>query len=73
MQMLDATLLEHPRSSDSVDVLVESRGGLVVYDSGLGGLETLIAASVKIAVATGKALTVVEAEPLRDDTADLLA
>ncbi|MFI1855556.1 hypothetical protein [Streptomyces sp. NPDC020480] len=69
--MLDADLLNHPVVRDCVDALVDGRGGLVVYGQGLGGRETLVAAAVRIATTTGKTLTIVDAEPLREATAHL--
>jgi hypothetical protein len=69
--MLDADLLKHPVIRDCVDALVDGRGGLVVYGQGLGGRETLVAAGVRIAAATGKTLTIVDAEFLREATARL--
>ncbi|MEU3639904.1 hypothetical protein AB0H23_27270 [Streptomyces albogriseolus] len=69
--MLDADLLQHPVIRDRVDALVNARGGLVVYEQGMGGRETLVAAAVGIAAATGRALTVVDAELLREATARL--
>ncbi|MFF8401700.1 hypothetical protein ACF06P_08715 [Streptomyces sp. NPDC015684] len=69
--MLDADLLKHPVIHDCVDALADGRGGLVVYEQGMGGRETLVAAAVRIAHATGKKLTIVDAEALREATADL--
>ncbi len=69
--MLDADLLQHPVIRDRVDALVNARGGLVVYEQGLGGREALVAAAVGIAAATGRTLTVVDAELLREATARL--
>lgn len=70
--MLDASKLEHPLIRDCLDALVERRGGLVVYDQGMGGRETLVAASARIAAATGKSLTIIDEEPLRVSTARLI-
>ncbi|MEU4040038.1 hypothetical protein [Streptomyces collinus] len=47
--MLDADLLKHPVIRDCVDALADGRGGVVVYEHGLGGRETLVAAAVRIA------------------------
>ncbi|MFI2437129.1 hypothetical protein [Streptomyces sp. NPDC018693] len=69
--MLDADLLKHPVIRECVDALVDGRGGLVVYEQGLGGRETLVAAAVRIAATTGKTLTIVDAELLREATAHL--
>jgi hypothetical protein len=69
--MLDADLLKHPVIRDCVDALVDGRGGLVVYGQGLGGRETLVAAAVGIAAASGKTLTIVDAEVLREATTRL--
>lgn len=69
--MLDAEVLKHPVIQTCVDALADGRGGLVVYEQGLGGRETLVAAAVRIAHATGKKLTIVDAEVLREATADL--
>ncbi|MEW2515951.1 hypothetical protein [Streptomyces sp. NPDC046870] len=71
--MLDAERLTHPVIRDCVDALADGRGGLVVYEQGLGGRETLVAAAVRIAHATGKTLTIVDDELLREATADLAA
>ncbi|MEU7195537.1 hypothetical protein AB0B04_18695 [Streptomyces xinghaiensis] len=70
--MLDASKLQHPLIRDCVDALVERRGGLVVYDQGMGGRETLVAASARIAAATGTPLTIIDAEPFRVSTARLI-
>ncbi|MER7966831.1 hypothetical protein [Streptomyces ardesiacus] len=69
--MLDADLLKHPVIRDCIDALVDGRGGLVVYGQGLGGRETLVASAVGIAAASGKTLTIVDAELLREPTARL--
>lgn len=69
--MLDADPLKHSVIRDCVDALVDGRGGLVVYGQGLGGREVLVAAAVRIAAATGKTLTIVDAEFLREATARL--
>ncbi|WP_440581070.1 hypothetical protein [Streptomyces sp. PT19] len=70
--MLDITLLQHQVIRDRVDALVNARGGLLVYEQGMGGRETLVAAAVGIAAATGKALTIVDADVLREATARLV-
>lgn len=69
--MLDADLLKHPVIRDCIDALVDGGGGLVVYGQGLGGRETLVASAVGIAAASGKTLTIVDAELLREATARL--
>jgi hypothetical protein len=69
--MLDADLLKHPVIRDCVDALVDGRGGLVVYGQGLGGRETLVAAAAGIAAASGKTLTIIDAEFLRETTTRL--
>ncbi|KOV52056.1 hypothetical protein ADL00_38495 [Streptomyces sp. AS58] len=65
-------MLKHPVVRECVDALVDGRGGLVVYGQGLGGRETLVAAAAGIAATTGKTLTVVDAELLREATAALV-
>lgn len=55
-----------------VDALVDSRGGLLLYDHGLAGREALLVASTQLAVTADLPLTVVDAEFLRDDTTAFL-
>ncbi|MFJ5954052.1 hypothetical protein [Streptomyces noursei] len=70
--MLNLAELEHSAVKACVDALVDSRGGLLLYDHGLAGREALIAAGAQLATTAGLPLTLVDAETLRDDTTALL-
>ncbi|MFI6278087.1 hypothetical protein [Streptomyces sp. NPDC050988] len=70
--MLNPAELEQSAVQACVDALVDSRGGLLLYDHGLAGREALLAAGAQLAVTTDLPLTVVDADTLRDDTTTLL-
>ncbi|MFJ9580928.1 hypothetical protein ACIRQF_31625 [Streptomyces sp. NPDC101191] len=70
--MLNPAELEQSAVQESVDALVDSRGGLLLYDHGLAGREALLAAGAQLAATADLPLTVVDADTLRDDTTALL-
>ncbi|MET7489522.1 hypothetical protein [Streptomyces sp. NPDC005538] len=70
--MLNPAELGQSAVQECVDALVDSRGGLLLYDHGLAGREALLAAGAQLAVTADLPLTVVDAEALRDDTTALL-
>jgi hypothetical protein len=70
--VLNPAELEQSAVQACVDALVDSRGGLLLYDHGLTGREALLAAGAQLAVTTDLPLTVVDADALRDDTTALL-
>jgi len=70
--VLNPAELEQSAVQESVDALVDSRGGLLLYDHGLAGREALLAAGAQLAATADLPLTVVDAEALRDDTTALL-
>ncbi|MFF7953610.1 hypothetical protein [Streptomyces griseorubiginosus] len=70
--MLNPAELEQSAVQASVDALVDSRGGLLLYDHGLAGREALLAAGAQLAATADLPLTVVDADTLRDDTTALL-
>lgn len=70
--MLNPAELGQSAVQACVDALVDSRGGLLLYDHGLAGREALLAAGAQLAVTADLPLTVVDADVLRDDTSALL-
>ncbi|MFD6334243.1 hypothetical protein ACFWGI_32310 [Streptomyces niveus] len=70
--MLNSGELDQSAVNACVNALVDSRGGLLLYDHGLAGREAFIAAGAQLAATAGLPLTLVDAESMRDDTAALL-
>lgn len=70
--MLNPAELEQSGVQACVDALVDSRGGLLLYEHGLAGREALLAAGAQLAATADLPLTVVDADALRDDTTALL-
>ncbi|MFF1680775.1 hypothetical protein ACFVYG_32650 [Streptomyces sp. NPDC058256] len=70
--MLNSDELAQGGVTECVDAVVGSGGGLLLYDQGLAGRETLLAAGAQLAIASGRPLIVVDASSLRNDTAAFL-
>ncbi|MEU7195545.1 hypothetical protein AB0B04_18745 [Streptomyces xinghaiensis] len=70
--MLNPAELAQSAVQACVDALVDSQGGLLLYDHGLAGREALLAAGAQLALTADLPLTVVDADALRDDTTALL-
>lgn len=65
---MDTSLLRHPLIAQTVEALVADGGGVVTYDQGMGGRETLVTAAAALAARTGAPLTIVESSVMHDDT-----
>ncbi|MFD6469657.1 hypothetical protein [Streptomyces goshikiensis] len=65
---MDTSMLRHPLIAQTVEALVADGGGVVTYDQGMGGRETLVAAAAALAARTGAPLTIVESSVMHDDT-----
>lgn len=61
-------MLHHPLVARTVEALVADGGGLIAYERGTGGRETLVAAAAALAARNGAPLTIVESPALHDDT-----
>lgn len=66
-------MLHHPMVARTVEALVADGGGLIAYEQGMGGRETLVAAAAALAARNGAPLTIVEAPVLHDDTRATIA
>lgn len=65
---MDTSMLRHPLIAQTVEALVADGRGVVTYDQGMGGRETLVAAAAALAARTGAPLTIVESSVMHDDT-----
>ncbi|MFE0773325.1 hypothetical protein [Streptomyces sp. NPDC058861] len=70
---MDTSVLRHPLIAQTIATLVAEGGGVVTYDQGMGGRETLIAAAAALAARTGTRLTVVESVVLHDEVRSTIA
>ncbi|MGW3387364.1 hypothetical protein [Streptomyces cinereoruber] len=70
---MDTSVLRHPLIAQTVATLVAQGGGVVTYDQGMGGRETLVAAAAALAARTGTRLTVVESVVLHDEVRSTIA
>ncbi|MFD3729750.1 hypothetical protein [Streptomyces sp. NPDC058671] len=70
---MDTNVLLHPLIAQTIATLVADGGGVVTYDQGMGGRETLVAAAAALAARVQAPLTLVEAPVLHDDTSATVA
>ncbi|MFE0773314.1 hypothetical protein [Streptomyces sp. NPDC058861] len=65
---MDTSMLRTPLIAQTVEALVEDGGGLITYEQGMGGRETLVAAAAALAARNGSPLIIVESPLLHQDT-----
>ncbi|MFE4304856.1 hypothetical protein ACFRR6_02070 [Streptomyces sp. NPDC056891] len=65
---MDTSMLRTPLIAQTVEALVADGGGLITYEQGMGGRETLVAAAAALAARNGSPLTVVESVVLHEET-----
>ncbi|MFJ5635281.1 hypothetical protein ACIQF5_21925 [Streptomyces goshikiensis] len=70
---MDITMLRHPMVVQTVEALVADGRGLITYELGMGGRETLVAAAAALAARNGSPLTIVESPILHEDTSATVA
>lgn len=61
-------MLRTPLIAQTVEALVADGGGLITYEQGMGGRETLVAAAAALAARNGSPLTIVESVVLHEET-----
>lgn len=66
-------MLRHPMVVQTVEALVADGRGLITYELGMGGRETLVAAAATLAARNRSPLTIVESPVLHEDTSATVA
>ncbi|GAA2639378.1 hypothetical protein GCM10010425_49290 [Streptomyces spororaveus] len=70
---MDTSMLRTPLIAQTVEALVADGGGLIIYEQGMGGRETLVAAAAALAARKGSPLTIVESVVLHEETRAMVA